>query len=757
MAGDTGRPEDADPFTQACLDRLDTRFPEVEAVFGALLADAVSALSRDGLDAYLDAARKLGRLGRGVEPMLALLEHWPQVAAAVGEDALPDVIAVVMRLQRSPNGTAIAPFLRTLGPVAQLLKTRGQLGHYLDVCVDLMVATSISIHGHHTTIASPSLTTFLEHAPYLAGQVTVGGLRRWVEYGIRNYGHHPDQQRDYFALNTPDSAAVLSRERPGTLFMDVERRLDLYLRALWDADHILVPYSTAFHEIRQPVPYYDDLGMRIPDMYSDAGGVRGIDRYYVTLAHMIGHRRFTEPQFADNLSPFQRMAAEFFEDARIDTLVCREYPGLRRLFLALHPRPVEGACDPATKSCLRHRLAMLSRAFLDPDHGYTEPVLLDFAERFHALLADGPASTEAVTGLAREYVARSRRQSDQFADVWFEDTVVDYRDDNRHMWRFIEDGDEEESFDREPVTEPDQDVETLPPRHYPEWDYKTLTYRPDWVSVYEGLHPSGQPADIETLLRKHAALAKQLQRLLDLLKPQSKVRIRYQEDGSELDLDIALRSLIDFRSGASPDPRINSSHRTDSRDISVLLLLDLSESLNEKVPGSEQTVLELSQEAVSLLAWAIDRLGDPFAIGGFHSNTRHEVRYLHLKGFSEGWDDAVKARLAAMRAGWSTRLGAAMRHAAHYLSGRRADKLLMLILTDGQPYDVDAQDDRLLVEDARRAVTELDRDGIFPYCISLDPHADEYASTIFGQRYTVIDNIARLPEKLPALFMALTS
>ncbi len=147
------------------------------------------------------------------------------------------------------------------------------------------------------------------------------------------------------------------------------------------------------------------------------------------------------------------------------------------------------------------------------------------------------------------------------------------------------------------------------------------------------------------------------------------MRIRYQEEGSDLDLDIALSSLIDYRSGATPDPRINMSHRTDGRSIDVLLLLDLSESLNQKVGAplglpsvaggtAGQTVLELSQEAVSLLAWAIDHLGDAYAIAGFHSNTRHEVRYQHIKGFSERWDDTVKARLAAMQAGWSTRMGA---------------------------------------------------------------------------------------------------
>ncbi|MDT3705936.1 MAG: VWA domain-containing protein [Thiobacillus sp.] len=763
------------PLMAAYWKQLDTRFPQVEEVFEDCMAEALTVLTREGVDAYLEAGRVVGKLGRGAEPMLAFMEEWPSTAKAVGESALPAVMALIQRMQKSPNGRAIAPFLQTLAPVAKRLQSQELLQAYLDLTLDFMLRTTGSIHGHHTTFPSPGLPEFLAQAPHLLNQLSLAGLKNWVEYGVRNYRSHPERQKDYFGLHSADSRAVLQRERHGTLLADVERKLDLYLRGMWhDHDH-LVPYSTAFDQIRKPVPYYDKLGIRVPDVYDDlvlpspgathhplplAGEgqvvVSGLDRYRAVLAHIVGHRRWSEAQIADNWSPFQRMAVEFFEDCRIETLLVREYPGLRGLFLALHPKPADEACDPETTSCLRHRLAMLSRALLDPQHGYLDADLNDFVARFNAVMERGESNTREIAGLALSYVAKTRRASDQFARIHFEDTVVDYRDDNRQMWKFIEEGDEEEAFDAKRKIEPGEELHGLPPRHYPEWDYNSQTYRPDWASVYEALHPSGQAADIDRLLAKHSALARQLKKMLDLLKPQDKVRIRYQEEGSELDLDVALRSLIDFKGGATPDPRINMSHRTSGRDIAVMLLLDLSESLNEKAAGSDQTVLELSQEAVSLLAWAIEKLGDSFAIAGFHSNTRHEVRYLHIKGYGEHWNDDVKARLAAMEAGWSTRMGAAIRHAAHYLDKRAADKKLMLILTDGRPSDVDTADERLLIEDARQAVKELDRQGIFPYCISLDPKADEYVADIFGRQYTVIDRVERLPERLPQLFMALT-
>jgi len=747
--------------------QLDSGFAQVNDVFEDCLREAQALLSPEGLSDYLDAARFLGKMGRGVEPLLVFLQAWPPVVRSVGEETLPVLIDAIRVIWKSPNGKAITPLLQSLPAIARRLLTPEQLKHYLIISLSLMERTSGSIHGIHKTYASPSLADLFQYSPQLLGLLSMDGLRRWVDYGVRNYSHHPERQRDYFTLQSADSRAVLQRERQGTLLVDHLRQLDLYLRGLWPqakpshntptdtaANH-LVPYSTALDALRQPVPYFDALGIRLPDVLLARAGISGPDRYRATLAHMAAHRRWSSAIFADNYSPFQRMAIEFFEDARVDTLAMREYPGLRRLFMALHPQPAEGACNPATHSCLRHRLAMMSRALMDSAHGYQDAKLNEFAACFSALLAQGESSTPEVAGLALSYVAQTRLQSDQLATTYFTDTEVDYRDDNRHLWRFYELSDDEEQFDdHRPQAAPD--LLTLPPRHYPEWDYSSQSYRPDWVSLYERLHPSGRAADIDTLLAKHGALAKRLKRLLDLLKPQSRVRLRYQEEGSELDLDVAVRSLIDLKCGSQPDTRINLSHRTDGRNIAVLVLLDLSNSLNDTVPGTTQTILQLSQEAVSLLAWSVEQLGDPLAIAGFHSNTRHDTRYLHIKGFGEHWGDEVKSRLAAMEAAYSTRMGAALRHAAHYLGAQKADKKLLLILTDGQPSDVDAPDERLLIEDARQSVKELQGQGIFPYCINLDAGADAYVSDIFGQHYTVIDQIERLPERLPELFMALT-
>jgi len=719
------------------------------------MVEAQALLSAQGVDAYLEAARFLGKMGRGPDPVLTFLQAWPQVAQTVGEDTLPDVMDAVHSINRSPNGRAIAPFFQSLPAVARRLMAQEPLQRYLALCLHTMQATSGSIHGIHKTYASPAFPIFLAQAPQILQMVTVDGLRKWAEYGVRNYAHHPDQQCAYFDLQSADSRAVLQRERHGTLVADHARALDLYLHALWQDHATLVPFATAW-EGSTKLPYFDSFGMRLPDALDARAGISGLDRYRATIGHMAAHRRWSMPIFADNYSPMQRLATECFEDARMDQLTLRRYPGMRRVLQALHPTPMEGACNSQTHSCFRHRLATLSRALLCPTHDYADATLAAFSARFHTALAYSESSTIEMAALALAYVAKTRQQSDQLPTTYFEDTEVDYRDDNRHLWRFHELSDDEDYFDAQRTSAPAQELQSLPPRHYDEWDYTSQTYRPDWVSVYEGLHPTGSAALIDQLLAKHGALAKQLARMLDLLKPHHRVRLRHQEDGSELDLDIAVQAVIDFKAGCQPDPRITQSHRSDGRSIAVTLLLDLSESLNTPVPGSQQTVLQLSQEAVALLAWAVEQLGDPFAIAGFHSNTRHDVRYQHIKGFGEHWDDGVKARLAAMQAGYSTRMGAAMRHSAHTLAAQTTDKKLLLVLTDGQPSDVDVHDAQWLIEDARQATLELSGQGIFSYCINLDRDADAYVGRIFGHHHTVIDQIDQLPEKLPQLFMALT-
>lgn len=206
-----------------------------------------------------------------------------------------------------------------------------------------------------------------------------------------------------------------------------------------------------------------------------------------------------------------------------------------------------------------------------------------------------------------------------------------------------------------------------------------------------------------------------------------------------------------------PDPRIMMRQVRKTRDLAVLVLLDLSQSTNDPVAGQTHTVLELTRAACALLADAIQKVGDPFAIHGFCSDGRHDVHYWRFKDFDQPYDDLAKARLAGMQGQLSTRMGAAIRHATAALARRPQRRRLLLVVTDGEPADVDVRDPSYLRQDARKAVEAAARQGVLTFCLSLDPRADDYVSRIFGGRhYRVIDRVERLPETLPMLYAALT-
>ncbi|NPA71477.1 MAG: VWA domain-containing protein [Gammaproteobacteria bacterium] len=742
--------------------KFTTGFEIAQEVFPECLEEAVSLLSPEGVDAYIEGANFLFSMGTGVEPGLAYLVEMPAIASQVGIEACQIVPDFAYSLVRSPSKKAVLAFIECLPTVARVLENSDDFKRFIEIIRAYATESQEVVSGHYSRYESPGLGPLFKSIPQLISLLNVDGLDRFISFGLRNYCNTPDEQIAYFSLESPDARAIINREREGTAFKQVERQLTMLKDAFWDNDLPFLSFTTGFKQLRKPVPYLDDTCLAVPDVFQDENGVAGVDIYHATVAHMMGHYQWSEELMADNFAPHMQLFISTFEDSRIEYLAMKRFPGLRKLFMQLHPYPEKGSCDSTKFACLRYRATRLSRAILDKDFDAENELIETFKARFYEIMdARGEeTTTKDMVKLGSDFYIQSRKKSDSLPGVFFDDTEISYRDDNRVMWMHHEESDEAEDYNPNEYESEDKLVEDdggLPPRRYDEWDYVSESYRPEWTTVYERLHPSGDAGKIDRLMEKHGALAKRLKKMIEMLKPQNKKRIRFQEEGEELDLDIALRSIIDFKSGQVPDPRINYSHVTDSRDIAVMLLVDTSQSLNERNPETGQTLLELSEEALAITAWTIEQLGDKFAIAGFCSDTRQEVRYEHIKGFSEHYCDTVKSRIAAMEASYSTRMGPAMRHAAHYLEGQSAEKKILLILTDGEPADIDTKDPQVLIQDTKMAVRELKDMGIHSYCITLDPKADEYVADIFGNSFTVIDHVEKLPEQLPQVFMTLTS
>ena len=755
--------------------------------------DAARALSSRGLDNYLKGAVALHALGRGEELVVSYIQAIPELARAIGEDVVPELVNFLLGMASKTSGAVLALIATTAPLAAARLGDAELFSQYLSV-LGLVLAQ-----------APRGLRPMLENLDRLLGQLTLGGLRRWVSWGAQAYKADFDGQARYFGLQGSDALAVLQQERKGTLFVDVQRRLNIYLRAMWGRDFFLRP-TAGDHDNREGLrPYIERHLVSIADAYDDyrpAGDdtppdavVSGLALYRAAANHCAAHLVYGNAPLPDaGLDALDKALVEAIEDARIEALACRRFPGMRAAWLALHP-PLHIDAEASAGDFINR----LARALLAGDGADPHPWVAQGVALFEAQadLSRQALSLEIGTALAQALretgVAPFQSHRDGLRAL--------YRDDNRSVWA-VAPGSEAESLeasagpkqlrkqvsvmemintlDVEFAGDDAQEVWTLPtefwldqegvtlnslegrepvadPVQYPEWDYQIQLDRPGWVTVLERRPPMGDTAVIEGIIETHKPVISRLRVLIESMSPQGVQRIRRLEDGDELDLEAAVRAMIDLRCGQQPDTRIMMRNQLSRRDLAVLVLLDLSESSNDTLRGQEKSVLELTREATVLLAGALDRIGDPFALHGFRSDGRHDVHYQRFKDFDEPWGDVAKARLAGMTGAYATRMGAALRHAGALLRRRAERRKIVFVVTDGEPADNDVRDPQYLRHDTQRAVQELARQGITAYALSLDPHADLYVSRIFGARhFTVLDQVQRLPEKLPMLYMGLT-
>jgi hypothetical protein len=590
---------------------------------------------------------------------------------------------------------------------------------------------------------------------------------------------------------------MLQKQRRGTLFIDTQRKLNFYLRALWGRDFFLRPTATDYEGFK---PYIEHRVLHLPDAVDPLGEIRGLEIYRATAAHMAAHISYTRQAIsAEQLSQAQMFFIGLLEDARVEYNAVQAFPGLKKLWRSLLETESAGAVEHATVEKLEHLALML----LDAGVSSGDPELDAFATRFHAEIEahreDENFSWHMGVELFNLFTARREVPSLRI----LQSIRIPYRDDNRYAWEFEEfDWRDDAEYvpasqrqvrrqvsiiemanevDCEFAGDDAQEIWTCPtevfpyedegvsynemwgkepvsdPFHYQEWDYQVQLHRPDWATVYERRQPRGNPEDVDAILLEHKPITQRIRQIIDLLTPAGVQRVRNMEDGDEIDLNAAVDAMIAVRMGEQPSPRITMRNVIKRRDLAVVVLLDLSESTNDTVAGADRTVLDLTREAAALVATAIDGIGDPFAIHGFASDGRHDVHYYRFKDFAQPFDEDAKSRLAGMRGGLSTRMGAAMRHAGHHLLRQPEQRKLLLLVTDGEPADIDERDPQHLRHDTRKAVEELHTRGVLTYCLTLDPDADSYVKRIFGEsHYTVVDHVQRLPERLPTLFASLT-
>jgi len=301
---------------------------------------------------------------------------------------------------------------------------------------------------------------------------------------------------------------------------------------------------------------------------------------------------------------------------------------------------------------------------------------------------------------------------------------------------------------------------------YDEWDRELSDHRAKWCRVIQRENRRGNRDFVEQVRARYSGIISSVRHQFQMLKPESLRRVKGELDGEDYDLQAVIDHHIDLKTTGRASERLYIRRIRRERDVAVSFLLDMSSSTARTItrhpnhpytkPG--QKIIDIEKQGLVLMSEALEAVGDAYAISGFTSEGRRNVKYYLIKGFGERYSGEVERRIGGITYHNNTRLGAAIRHAAAQLERQDARTKLLIVLSDGRPYDHDYGDSRYAREDTKMALRQTKIVGITPFCITIDRESEAELKDLYGEvGYTIIDDVMSLPERLPGIYRRLTT
>ncbi|HEY3189968.1 MAG TPA: VWA domain-containing protein, partial [Solirubrobacteraceae bacterium] len=300
---------------------------------------------------------------------------------------------------------------------------------------------------------------------------------------------------------------------------------------------------------------------------------------------------------------------------------------------------------------------------------------------------------------------------------------------------------------------------------YDEWDDVIGDYRTRWCTLYEHELAGDGGEFFAQALTDYAGLIPVVRREFQRIRPARYRIVRGLEDGEDFDLGAVVDARAEQRARRPFSDRLYRARRREERDVATLFLLDMSASTDEPVvpraaSRPARRIIDVTREALVVMAEALEELGDAYAIYGFSGQGRDNVEFFRVKSFGERLGAAVRARVGGVGPRGSTRMGTAVRHAVAKLGGVAAPAKHLLLLSDGFPQDLDYGEDRRShaygIRDTAVALREAERAGITPFCVTVDRAGHDYLREMCeASRYMVIEDITALPRELPKIYRRL--
>jgi hypothetical protein len=305
-------------------------------------------------------------------------------------------------------------------------------------------------------------------------------------------------------------------------------------------------------------------------------------------------------------------------------------------------------------------------------------------------------------------------------------------------------------------------ADASPVFYYDEWDHVIGDYRAAWCQLREIAIADDAGVFFEQALARNADLVPELRRCFQQVRPERYRSVRGLEDGENIDWNAAVEARVERRVRGTSSTKLYTARHRQEREVATLFLLDMSASTDEAAAGSTsgERIIEITKDALVIMASALEEIGDTFAIYGFSGQGRDRVEVYPVKGFGERLSPAVKGRLGGIEPKGSTRMGTAIRHATALMRDLPAPAQHLVLLSDGFPQDLDYGDDRQShvygIRDTATALRETQAAGIRPFCITVDLAGHDYLREMCDPNtYVVIERVADLPRELPRIYQRL--
>ncbi|PWA08556.1 nitric oxide reductase activation protein NorD [Flavobacterium laiguense] len=284
---------------------------------------------------------------------------------------------------------------------------------------------------------------------------------------------------------------------------------------------------------------------------------------------------------------------------------------------------------------------------------------------------------------------------------------------------------------------------------YDEWDFSKNSYKDSFCKVYPKSQLKTDSDYYKKTIVKNASTLMGLRKMLTNVNNKMQQQKR-QTQGDEFDIDAITDLYVDVHSRRTPSDKIYVSNRKKEKDLSILILLDISLSSDGYAAGNR--VIDVEKEVSILFGEILNEFNIDFSIDSFYSKTRNYSTYLTVKDFDESWNVA-KHKVGAIEPSGYTRIGAALRHAGVRLDKRSTKNKWVILISDGKPNDYDKYEGKYGINDVKQALRELNSKNINSYALAIEAEAKYYLPQMFGQNhYQILTTPVELLQSLVKLY-----